>query len=261
MPLTCPECGTKDLPDTARFCHNCGKPQVVTPIAEKFIVKKFLEEIENDNLEIVQKMLLEDGQLINGRDLTVERFGAMHYAVRNKGEEKRHMVDLLILFSADINIASAKTSLTPLHLAVEQYARLRRHLDENIRYLETWDYQAGLDLSNELYELVSTLLSYGANPNAKTINGDTPLHFAVRENSKELVHRLYEAEADLTLLNNQGNTPLALAESILAETDIALSDEEVRKKFGGLSKEWKRREMVKGIRTLLEKNEKRRRYG
>jgi ankyrin repeat protein len=222
MPITCPECGTKNLPDTARFCYHCGKPQVVTPIAEKIIAKKFFDEIENDNLDIVQQMLGDDEQLIHVRDLTVERFGAMHYAANNKGQGKVPMIELLILFGADVNATSAKSRTTPLHTATDNVANVLGFHYYKIREGER---HYSIEEIQDYQNVVDTLLLYGANPNAKDSDGNTPLHIAVRGDTT-LIRALCSNGADPTILNNKGITPLAEAERLVTKPSMFRVDPE-----------------------------------
>ena len=49
----------------------------------------------------------------------------------------------------------------------------------------------------------------GADPNGRTDDGDTPLHFAL--SSKGLVELLLDRGADISARNQQGKTPLAIA--------------------------------------------------
>lgn len=48
------------------------------------------------------------------------------------------------------------------------------------------------------------MIKKGADVNAKTKNGDTPLILATREDNLEIVQHLIEADAELFLKNNRG---------------------------------------------------------
>jgi ankyrin repeat protein len=81
--------------------------------------------------------------------------------------------------------------MTPLHFAVQ-----------NTRSLFDW---GGMDHSEEI--LTELLLSACANPNAKTRNGNTPLHLANPEKLR-LFEMLVEHGADINAVNAWGRSPL-----------------------------------------------------
>lgn len=60
-------------------------------------------------------------------------------------------------------------------------------------------------------EIAKLLLKHGSNPNAKNLNGQTPLHKEWRELDLEVVQVLLEAGADINAKDNSGNTPLHYA--------------------------------------------------
>ncbi len=60
-------------------------------------------------------------------------------------------------------------------------------------------------------EIVSELLSHGANPNKRDKSLETPLHFASREYRLEVAQRLVNAGATVDAQDIHGNTPLARA--------------------------------------------------
>ena len=65
-----------------------------------------------------------------------------------------------------------------------------------------------------------TLLDLGAEPNLRDFNGETPLHYAVKQGSAEYVNTLIAYDADLYLENNSGYSPLILGFD--AGRDVAL---------------------------------------
>lgn len=69
-------------------------------------------------------------------------------------------------------------------------------------------------------DLVKTIFNKGANVNGKDTDGFTPLHFATRNNSKEILVYLLNNAADPTQISNKGNTPLHLA-ALKGYLDIA----------------------------------------
>ncbi|KAG6595987.1 2-5A-dependent ribonuclease-like [Phytophthora cinnamomi] len=62
-------------------------------------------------------------------------------------------------------------------------------------------------------KLLKHLLFTGADVNARTINGTTPLHLAVEMNRRDIVQDLLLAGANPLLRNFTGQTPLQLAVS------------------------------------------------
>lgn len=55
------------------------------------------------------------------------------------------------------------------------------------------------------------LLAHGADPNIKTIGGDTVLHLAVDTELNQIVSLLLSYDADPNSVNIDGNTPLHIA--------------------------------------------------
>ncbi len=63
----------------------------------------------------------------------------------------------------------------------------------------------------ESKEVTNELLAFNANPNAKNNKGKTPLHIAVQQDNDYLVRRLMVYGANPNHPDNNGNTPLHLA--------------------------------------------------
>ena len=61
------------------------------------------------------------------------------------------------------------------------------------------------------YETVALLLEKGAAMNAKNNDGETPLHFAAWENAHAVVELLLDKDADVNARSEDGDTPLDLA--------------------------------------------------
>ncbi len=55
------------------------------------------------------------------------------------------------------------------------------------------------------------LIAYGANPNIQDARGNTPAHYAAQNNHKEMISILIEKGADLHLTNNQGREVIKMA--------------------------------------------------
>jgi hypothetical protein len=60
-------------------------------------------------------------------------------------------------------------------------------------------------------EVTNLLLFYRANPNAQNLKGKTPLHIAVQKKNDYLARRLMKYGANPNIQDKQGNTPLHIA--------------------------------------------------
>lgn len=89
--------------------------------------------------------------------------------------------------------------------------------DEIIQYLNDKFIQA---VQRNDVNAVKSHLSHGADVNGKNADGFTPLHFAVRINSKEMLQFLLDNAADPIQSSTKGNTPLHTAAS-LGHTELA----------------------------------------
>lgn len=74
--------------------------------------------------------------------------------------------------------------------------------------------------------IVRLLLEHNVNVNLANTKGDTPLHYCVRMNRKDLVVDLLLAHADITIHNNQDKTPfdIAIEEHVSNEIVTLLSN-------------------------------------
>ncbi|KAJ4860719.1 ankyrin repeats (3 copies) domain-containing protein [Trichoderma breve] len=113
-------------------------------------------------------------------------------------KEAEECARVLIEAGADVNATMERDysrggkNLTPLHLAVQKTTT-------------TFGYWGSLDKSEEI--LAKVLLAAGADPNARTDKGNTPMHIANPE-KPQLLDMLVEHGADLNAMNASGRTPL-----------------------------------------------------
>ena len=98
---------------------------------------------------------------------------------------KTELFTLLLELGTDINKVNKANSCgaTPLHCAAG-----RGHFD-----------------------IVKTLLAYGANPNTADIRGETPLHCAAESGHFDIVNKLLDHWADINKAADNGSTPLYCA--------------------------------------------------
>jgi ankyrin repeat protein len=99
----------------------------------------------------------------------------------------RDVVKYLLVRGADVHAASRQGRFTPLHSAVATDA-------------------AECDV-----ELVRALLDAGADPNAKSASGGTPLHTTAFTGDRESAELLLRYGADRTIKNGQRKTPADVA--------------------------------------------------
>lgn len=96
-------------------------------------------------------------------------------------------VSALLALGADVHLASRPAGFTPLHSAVAD------------------------DRGSSAKEIVRTLVEAGADPNAQSASGGTPLHTAAFVGDVEITKLLLEAGGDPEAQDAKGQTPLDLA--------------------------------------------------
>ena len=134
--------------------------------------------------------------------------GADPLALTNDGSSPLHaaaesgspdVITLLIGAGVDADLPNDNAE-APLHLAVtETRSRWRNSLFATRDTRPSWILSA------------FTLLDAGADPNARTAAGDTPLHLSLWYRDSTLVSALVEAGADVNARNDEGETPLHVA--------------------------------------------------
>ena len=101
--------------------------------------------------------------------------------------KRREVVRYLLEAGADLRLASRQGGFTPLHSAVASEAR-------------------AVDI-----EIVRMLLDKGADPNAKSQSGSTPLHTVAFTGDRESLDVLMKHGADPAIKNNDGKTAAEIA--------------------------------------------------
>lgn len=153
----------------------------------------------NGSREIVDKLLSHARQQVNLHDTDKNGDTALHHAAM-MGQPK--IVKTLVAHGADINHASNLLVETPLHVTFGKVT----------------------SIGNNKTAAAICLLALGADVNAVTVKGETPLHYACRSNDATLVQLLLSKHAR-QLSDNSGNTPVDNAREfplILAMLNAAL---------------------------------------
>ena len=127
---------------------------------------------------------------------------------------------------------------TPLNQRLKELARnmLNRYrIDVNIKTMR--DITALHILSKHNYkELVQLVLDKGANINAQTDDGATPLMYAVHDNRIDIVKLLLEKGADKNIKDKQGKTAYDLAKTEEMKELLKPKTKEKEKPYKGFSK-------------------------
>ena len=156
------------------------------------------------------------GANVNAKDSTGKT--ALHLAVFNKNMD---VVKSLITAGADVN-AKDNNGMTPLHIIGDlslkfEYIKPLVNAGANINETDK-DGNTPLILASQFgdfaYNTIKTLVEAGADVNLRNADGDTALHCAARQHSDKTTDMLIKAGAIASMQNNQGKTPLDVADVI-----------------------------------------------
>jgi len=135
--------------------------------------------------QLLNKLEDEDEDFLDIDYQDERSFSAIHYACSNGNLE---MTEALLNKGCRSDIMD-KDGNTPLLFAASQPA------------------------SNEHFQLLISLIEFGADPNVQNFNGDTPLHLASLNGNNSMVAFLIENGANVNAKNLEGSSPLHLAVS------------------------------------------------
>jgi len=174
----------------------------------------------NGHLEIVRVLLKND-------QWNVPNFigdSVLHVAVRKR---QLNIISELILRGAMIDIQNNEGE-TPLHIAViEGYIEIVKYLLEAGARADlfTIDGCSPIHYSafTSSYEILKIITKQSLHYlNSQDEYGDTVVHWAVRENDRQILKMLFQLGAACHILNNDAETPLTLAENLKHQSLIPL---------------------------------------
>ena len=139
------------------------------------------------------KVLLANGA--NPEEAGPEGYKPLAIAI---AEDKYETAKALMEAGADVNVPAGPEGLTPLMVAVAQNAPAEGSIF--------------LPSSTRPLEIAKLLIEKGADVNAQSKNGTTPLMVAATHNNPPMIGLLIESGADVTLKNKQGKTAAEVAE-------------------------------------------------
>jgi ankyrin repeat protein len=198
--------------------------------------KEFFDAIKQGNLEIVQRLLSINSDLINEKENGLSPVMTAVYS------QKPNITDFLIDKTGSLNIfeaaATGKTNQVARHLARDPLLVNAYTCDGYqplglacyFGHIKTAEYliKAGAVVNSPSRnsigatpilsaaaagqaKIVLLLLKHNANPNARENNGFTPLHAAAQNGDTEIIRSLLFNGADMTLCSHDGDLPINLA--------------------------------------------------
>ena len=151
--------------------------------------KTCFDLIENHTYGNILRLLFSAKDNLNLQDPS-NGYTLLHYAV---SYQLQNLVKYLLFLKADPNISN-NLGNTPLHLAVTiDLSKIKE--DTHPKFLAP----------------ITELFSHGVDLNRQNLDGDTPLHIAVKSCSKNYVKHLMSLGADQNIQNSSGNTALHIA--------------------------------------------------
>lgn len=148
---------------------------------------QLLDASKTGDLETVQRIILNNPNIVNCRDLDGRHSTPLHFA---SGYNRIAIVEFLLESGAEVH-SSDKGGLVPIHNSA----------------------------SYGHFEVTELLIKYGANVNIADLWKFTPLHEAAAKGKYEIVKLLLKHGADSTRKNRDGATPLDLVRE--GDDDIA----------------------------------------
>ena len=148
----------------------------------------------------VAKMLIQQGADVNAKNKLGDT--PLHYVVTFGNDQ---VVDLLIQVGADINATNQHGEI-PLHWSVIDETPFSHFRELSPLFKGRRSFNPGKG------KIIERFLQKGVSPNARTITGETPLHYAamyhIKNHSKDIVELLLQHGADPVAQDINGRTPL-----------------------------------------------------
>lgn len=218
-----------------------------------------LEAADRADPELIEEMLLDDRLAINARDphgrtllhlvILSDRGRTLGVGGVNSGSIKKSLygkaprptdtVKLLLEYRADMTVLDSE-GWAPLHTAaIWQHQEIMEIMvangcDIDIRgtcqeipyepQMTPLHIAARTETSrvSDYFPITKFLLSNGADANAKTASGRTPLHLIQHYEGKKKMELLLMHGADVNARDNQGRTPLQIAEGLKQHSLVTL---------------------------------------
>lgn len=149
--------------------------------------------------------LIQQGVNVNAKDISLK--SPLHHAVIN---HRGKVVETLLVWGADVNAMDGE-GLAPLYYSISTN-------DPKIAFV-LLEYNANpnkvspcpplcLALMLKRFDIATELIDKKADPNAKTARGSSALHIASESGRSDIVRRLIDAGAIVSVTDGDGNTPL-----------------------------------------------------